>query len=93
MGYTGNGVAPAHLAGQALADLITGADTDTVRLPMVNAKPRPFPPEPLRSWGAAVVRRAMIAKETAEERGERPNFLVSQISRAPRRLGYLLGPD
>jgi glycine/D-amino acid oxidase-like deaminating enzyme len=93
MGYTGNGVAPAHLAGQALADLITGADTDTARLPMVNAKPRPFPPEPLRSWGAAVVRRAMIAKETAEEQGRHPNFVVSQISRTPRRLGYLLGPD
>ena len=93
VGYTGNGVAPTHLAGQALADLITGADTDTLRLPMVNARPRSFPPEPLRSWGAAVVRRAMIAKETAEERGRRPNFLVAQISRTPRRLGYLLGPD
>jgi glycine/D-amino acid oxidase-like deaminating enzyme len=92
-GYTGNGVAPTHLAGQVLADLITGADTDTVRLPMVNARPRAFPPEPFRSWGAAAVRRAMIAKETAEERGERPSFLVSQLSRTPRRMGYLLGPD
>jgi len=92
-GYTGNGVAPTHLAGQVLADLITGADTDTVRLPMVNARPPAFPPEPFRSWGAAVVRRAMIAKETAEERGERPGFVVSQLSRMPRRMGYLLGPD
>lgn len=92
-GYTGNGVAPTHLAGQVLADLITGADTDTVRLPMVNAKPRAFPPEPFRSWGAAVVRRAMIAKETAEENGRAPGFLVTQLARTPRRLGYLLGPD
>ncbi|HEV2141296.1 MAG TPA: FAD-dependent oxidoreductase [Candidatus Dormibacteraeota bacterium] len=92
-GYTGNGVAPSHLAGQVLADLITGADTDNVRLPMVNARPQPFPPEPFRSWGAAVVRRAMIAKETAEERGRRPGFLVSQLARTPRRMGYLLGPD
>ncbi len=92
-GYTGNGVAPTHLAGQVLADLITGADTDNVRLPMVNARPRAFPPEPLRSWGAAVVRRAMIAKETAEEHGREPGFLVSQLARTPRRLGYLLGPD
>ena len=92
-GYTGNGVAPTHLAGQVLADLITRADTDTVRLPMVNARPRAFPPEPFRSWGAAAVRRAMIAKETAEERGVRPSFLVSQLSRTPRRMGYLLGPD
>jgi glycine/D-amino acid oxidase-like deaminating enzyme len=92
-GYTGNGVAPTHLAGQAIADLITGADTDTARLPMVNARPRPFPPEPLRSWGAAVVRRAMIAKETAEERGHRAGFVASQLAKMPRRMGYLLGPD
>lgn len=92
-GYTGNGVAPSHLAGQVLADLITGADTDCVRLPMVNARPPAFPPEPLRSWGAAVVRRAMIAKETAEERGRSPGFLTGQLARMPRRMGYLLGPD
>jgi glycine/D-amino acid oxidase-like deaminating enzyme len=92
-GYTGNGVAPTHLAGRVLADLITGADTDEVRLPMVNARPRAFPPEPLRSWGAAVVRRAMIAKETAEERGREPGFVISQLAKTPRRMGYLLGPD
>ncbi len=91
LGYTGNGVAPTHLAGQVLADLVTGRDTDAVRLPMVNPKPRLFPPQPLRSWGAAVVRRAMIAKETAEEQGRQPNFVVDQLSRMPRRMGYLLG--
>ena len=92
-GYTGNGVAPTRVAGEVLADLITGADTDAVRLPMVNARPRAFPPEPFRSWGAAVVRRAMIAKETAEEHGREPGFVVSQLARTPRRMGYLLGPD
>jgi glycine/D-amino acid oxidase-like deaminating enzyme len=91
LGYTGNGVAPTHLAGQVLADLVTGRDTDTVRLPMVNPKPRLFPPQPFRSWGAAVVRRAMIAKETAEEQGRRPNPLVDQLAKMPRRMGYLLG--
>jgi glycine/D-amino acid oxidase-like deaminating enzyme len=91
LGYTGNGVAPTHLAGQVLADLVMGRDTDTIRLPMVNPAPRLFPPQPFRSWGAAVVRRAMIAKETAEEQGRRPNPLVDQIARMPRRMGYLLG--
>jgi glycine/D-amino acid oxidase-like deaminating enzyme len=92
-GYTGNGVAPTRIAGQVLADLITGADTDAVRLPMVNARSRAFPPEPFRSWGAMVVRRAMIAKETAEEQGRRPGFVAAQLARTPRRMGYLLGPD
>lgn len=93
LGYTGNGVAPTHVAGQVLADLIQGRDTDMTRLPMVNAKSPMFPPEPFRSWGAAVVRRAMIARETAEERGRTPGFFVKQVARTPRRMGYLLGPD
>jgi glycine/D-amino acid oxidase-like deaminating enzyme len=93
LGYTGNGVAPSNLAGQVLADLATGRDTDAVRLPMVNSKPHLFPPQPFRSWGAAVVRRAMIAKETAEEQGRKPGRLVSELARMPRRMGYLLGPE
>jgi glycine/D-amino acid oxidase-like deaminating enzyme len=92
LGYTGNGVAPSHLAGRVLADLVTGADTEATRLPMVNPKPRMFPPEPFRSIGAAVVRRAIIANDTAEERGVRPNPLAATIARMPRRMGFLLGP-
>jgi len=92
LGYTGNGVAPSHLAGKVIADLVRGADTDATRLPMVNPKPRMFPPQPFRSIGAAVIRRAIIAKDTAEERGVRPNPVMSAIARMPRRMGYLLGP-
>jgi glycine/D-amino acid oxidase-like deaminating enzyme len=92
LGYTGNGVAPSHLAGRVIADLITGADSDVVRLPMVNARARTFPPQPLRAIGAAVVRRAIIAKDTAEERGSRPNPLAIAVAGVPRKMGYLLGP-
>ncbi|HSS94051.1 MAG TPA: FAD-binding oxidoreductase [Candidatus Dormibacteraeota bacterium] len=92
LGYTGNGVAPSHLAGRVLADLITGADTDAMRLPIVRAPARLFPPQPLRALGAAVVRRAIIAKDTAEERGARSNPLADAVARLPRRFGYLLGP-
>ena len=91
VGYTGNGVAPSHLAGQVLADLATGRDTDNVRLPMVNPRPRLFPPQPFRSWGAAIVRQAMIAEETAEEHGRKPHPIAYQLARMPRRMGYLLG--
>jgi glycine/D-amino acid oxidase-like deaminating enzyme len=92
LGYTGNGVAPSHLAGIVLADLVLGADTDAARLPIVNARTRNFPPEPFRSLGAAMVRRAIIAFDTAEEKGERPNPLASFVAHMPRRMGYLLGP-
>ncbi len=92
LGYTGNGVAPAHLAGQVLADLVSGADTELTHLPMVDRPLRLYPPEPLRSLGAAVLRRAIIAKDQAEERGRRPPALASALAHLPRRLGYLLGP-
>jgi glycine/D-amino acid oxidase-like deaminating enzyme len=92
LGYTGNGVAPSHLAGRVLADLVTGTDSDVVRLPLVNSKTRLFPPEPLRSWGAFAVRRAIIAFDNAEEQGRRPNVAASTVARLPRRLGFLLGP-
>ena len=92
LGYTGNGVAPSNLAGRVLADLVTGADSEEVRLPMVNSPSRAFPPQPFRALGAALVRRAIIAKDTAEERGRRPNPLANAIARLPRKLGYMLGP-
>jgi glycine/D-amino acid oxidase-like deaminating enzyme len=92
VGYTGNGVAPSHLAGRVLADLITGVDSDLVRLPVVNPRTRRFPPEPLRSLGAFAVRRAIIAFDNAEEAGRRPNLAAAAVARLPRRLGYLLGP-
>ncbi|HEY8761428.1 MAG TPA: FAD-binding oxidoreductase [Candidatus Dormibacteraeota bacterium] len=92
LGYTGNGVAPSHLAGRVLADLVTGADTEVTRLPMVDRKPRLFPPEPFRSLGAAAVRRAIIAKDAAEERGVRAHPVAAAIAHLPRRMGYLLGP-
>jgi hypothetical protein len=38
------------------------------------------------------VRRAIIANDTAEERGRKPNPIAAAIARLPRRLGYLLGP-
>jgi glycine/D-amino acid oxidase-like deaminating enzyme len=92
VGYTGNGVAPSNLAGRVLADLARGADTDAVRLPMVNPKARLFPPQPFSSIGAAVIRRAIIAKDTAEERGVEPSPWASAVAKLPRRLGYLIGP-
>jgi glycine/D-amino acid oxidase-like deaminating enzyme len=92
LGFTGNGVAPTHLAGQVLADLVTGADTEVTRLPMVDRQPKVFPPEPFRSLGAAAVRRAIIAGDTAEKRGVRAHPLAAAIAHLPRRMGYLLGP-
>jgi len=50
-GYVGDGVNTAHMAGQTLAELITGAATERTSLPWVNHTSPKWEPEPLRFIG------------------------------------------
>jgi glycine/D-amino acid oxidase-like deaminating enzyme len=50
-GYVGDGVATAYLAGRTLADLVTGTDSELIRLPWVQRRSRRWEPEPLRWLG------------------------------------------
>jgi glycine/D-amino acid oxidase-like deaminating enzyme len=93
LGYTGNGVGPSHLAGRVLAALIAAPDDPVTRLPLVDSQPRRFPPEPFRSVGARVIRRAIVRKERSEEEGRTPDALTRLVAGMPRRLGYHLGPE
>ena len=65
-GYTGLGVGASRFAAQVLLDKTQGHDSERVRLTLVNSKPLPFPPEPLRS---AVIQatRASIARADRSE--------------------------
>ncbi|HET7140927.1 MAG TPA: FAD-binding oxidoreductase [Candidatus Limnocylindria bacterium] len=92
-GYSGNGVAPSHLAGRVLAALVLGSNEPLTRLPMVGPPSRRFPPEPLRYVGARIMREAMIRREDLEEQGRRAPWWLRQLTRIPRRLGYHLGLD
>jgi glycine/D-amino acid oxidase-like deaminating enzyme len=86
-GYTGNGVAPAHLFGRTLAALALDRRDPVTRLPFVDPAPRRVPPEPLRVAGAAVIRRALIRKEAAEEEGRAPDALSAGLAALPGVLG------
>lgn len=50
-GYTGLGVGASRFGAATMLDLLDGLSTERTRLSMVNSKPVPFPPEPLRGWG------------------------------------------
>ena len=92
LGFSGNGVAPSHLAGRVLAALALEADEPITRLPLVGPPPRRLPPEPFRSAGARLIRSAIMRRETAEMAGGRSSWLLRQLTALPRRLGYHLGP-
>jgi glycine/D-amino acid oxidase-like deaminating enzyme len=92
MGYTGNGVGPAHLGGRILALRALDRHEDVLDLPIVDMAPARFPPEPIRSPGALIANEAIRRKDEFEDRGELPNPLVDFVARLPRRMGYDLGP-
>jgi glycine/D-amino acid oxidase-like deaminating enzyme len=86
-GYTGNGVGPSHLLGRTLAALALDRRDPVTRLPFVDPPPRRVPPEPLRIAGAALIRRALVRKEAAEEAGGRADPVTRGLAALPRLLG------
>ena len=92
LGFTGNGVGPAHLAGRILAHRALAKYDDVLALALVDLQPRRFPPEPIRSVGAMVTNRAIHRRDVALDGEETPNPFVDFVAKLPRRLGYNLGP-
>jgi glycine/D-amino acid oxidase-like deaminating enzyme len=92
LGYTGNGVGPAHLGGQILAHRALGRYGEVLELPIVDREPRRFPPEPIRSPGAMVANHAIHRRDRAFDEGQEPNPFTDFVAKLPRRLGYNLGP-
>jgi glycine/D-amino acid oxidase-like deaminating enzyme len=83
-GYVGDGVSTTNLAGRTLADLVTGADSDLVRLPWVGHRSPEWEPEPLRWLGLNAGLKVMGVADREEARTGRP-------SRAARFMGRFLG--
>ncbi len=92
LGFTGNGVGPAHLGGQILAHRALSKYDEVLALPIVDVEPRRFPPEPIRSVGAAVANRAIQRRDQSLDDEREPNPFVDFVAKLPRRLGYNLGP-
>lgn len=70
-GYAGDGVALSHLAGSAVAGLITGADNPHTRLPLVGHRSPGWEPEPLRWIGINSMLRLGSLVDALEARGSR----------------------
>jgi glycine/D-amino acid oxidase-like deaminating enzyme len=90
-GFTGNGVGPSHLCGRILASLALDRRDEPTRLAIVDPEPVRVPPEPLRYLGGAVIRRALLRKESAEESGERAGLLTRLVAGIPERVGIHVG--
>jgi glycine/D-amino acid oxidase-like deaminating enzyme len=89
-GYSGSGVGPSWLGGRILASLALGLEDEWTSLPLVGRPLPALPPEPLRYVGGALVRRALLAVEEAEDRGRRASPVARAVLALPRALGLRL---
>jgi glycine/D-amino acid oxidase-like deaminating enzyme len=80
-GYVGDGVGTSNLAGRTLADLITGRDSEIVRLPWVGHRSRPWEPEPLRWIGVNGTLRLALWADRSEARSGRPSRAAAVLDR------------
>jgi glycine/D-amino acid oxidase-like deaminating enzyme len=83
-GYVGDGVTTTNLAGRTLAELITGGDSELVRLPWVGHRSPRWEAEPLRWLGLNAGLQTMSFADRQEDRTGRP-------SRAAAFMGRFLG--
>jgi glycine/D-amino acid oxidase-like deaminating enzyme len=80
VGYAGHGVASANLAARTLADLVLARETELVRLPLVDHKPRRWEPEPLRWIGVQSMYRLFRTADAREERrGATSTSLIARL--------------
>lgn len=80
-GYVGDGLSTTNLAGRTLADLITGTDSELVRLPWVGHRSPSWEPEPLRFLGANAGLLAMTVADAEERITRRPSITAKIMGR------------
>jgi glycine/D-amino acid oxidase-like deaminating enzyme len=89
-GFTGNGVGPSYLGGEILARLALDRRDERTGLAIVEPGRKLFPPEPFRFVGGSLIRRALLAKDAAEDADRKPSAPTRFVASLPRRLGLRL---
>lgn len=68
VGYTGLGVGATRFGGQVVVDLLHGPESELLGLDLVRHPLLPFPPEPVRTAGIQLTRRAIARADAADGR-------------------------
>ena len=87
LGYSGNGVVQSYLGGKFLSSLALDADDHWSRSAMANGCSHRFPIEPIRTWGANIVKHAIKAKERAEDHGRQAKWWQSHLAKIATSAG------
>ena len=86
-GYSGNGVVQSFLGGEFLSSMALEQENVWTRSPMAKGIQDYFPPEPLRTLGARLVKHAILRKERREDAGLAPHWWDRQLARLAANAG------
>lgn len=90
-GYSGHGVNPTWIGGQTLAALALHREDEWTASPFARRRLPGFPPEPARTWGASIIRQAIVRNQERLESGRQPRVIDLAIAAVPRALKIPLG--
>jgi hypothetical protein len=79
------------MVGRSLASLALDRRDEASRLAIVSPPAVRVPPEPFRYLGGTIIRRALLHKETIEERGGRVDAVTRFVAGVPERIGIHVG--
>jgi glycine/D-amino acid oxidase-like deaminating enzyme len=80
VGYSGMGVVQSVLAGRILASLALGLEDEYSSMPLTTRWQQRLPPDPWRSLGAPLVKRAVAKREQALDAGAQPGRLTELLA-------------
>lgn len=75
LGYTGHGIGSTRIAGRVLAHMAISKESELLSLSMVQNKPFPYPPEPLRYLSVNAVTQSL----RQVDEGKEPSFLLKVL--------------
>ncbi len=81
VGWSGNGVGPSVIGGRILAAMVQGRRDEWGEHPLIGRSVGKFPPEPIRFFGAHLVREAVARKERKEIVDAEPSWLAAKFAR------------
>jgi glycine/D-amino acid oxidase-like deaminating enzyme len=81
VGWSGNGVGPSVVGGKILASLALECSDEWGHHPLIDLRGGGFPPEPIRFIGAHIVRTAVVWRERAEMRDQKPSWVALKLSK------------
>ena len=87
LGYNGHGVAPSHLGGRILSDMVLGKKRGYTDLFFVGAEEHSFPPEPLTWLGAALTRRMLLSQDRKMDKGKKVGDMDPLVLRLASKFG------